>query len=289
MDSLNTLVPPDSLIVENGIGIGMVGNIRKDFCAIGEGIIGNMVRQGFIRPDYTLLDVGCGLGRLARPLVKILNDRGSYTGLDVTRSSIEWCRQAYSAYQRFTFHHIDVFNMHYNPRGVVRAHEYHFKLANNTFDFAWSTSLFTHMLILDVDHYLVEMARVLKPGGRCWNTFLLLDDISGPLVRPLEGRRSLVSLPHPIEGGLTHDLADPEEQIAFYLDRVRAAYTAAGLEIEDIRFGPWSGRADNIRAGRQDVIIGRKPEGGPLFGSSVPSSSSNKTMSGPPNAAASPT
>ena len=41
-------------------------------------------------------------------------------------------------------------------------------------DVAFLTSVFTHMLPEDVEHYLDELARVLKPGGRTLITWFLL-------------------------------------------------------------------------------------------------------------------
>ncbi len=48
--------------------------------------------------------------------------------------------------------------------------------------FVLLTSVFTHMLPQDMDNYLSEVARVLKPDGRCLITYFLLNPESLALI-----------------------------------------------------------------------------------------------------------
>src|SRR6185503_5290247 len=57
----------------------------------------------------------------------------------------------------------------------LKASQYTFPYENNSFDFVFLTSVFTHMVRADVERYVQEVARVLKPGGRCLTTFYLLN------------------------------------------------------------------------------------------------------------------
>ena len=223
---------------------------------IGEGITGNMIRQGFLRSNHKVLDVGCGLGRLARPLTKFLTD-GEYHGFDITLSSVEWCQETYRQFPNFHFRHVDLFNTYYNTATAADAANYRFPYEDATFDFVMSTSLFTHMMLPEVDNYLGEMGRVLKPGGHCWNTFLVMDTHAAELVQRLDGSTRWY-LPHEIDGGRVRDPADPSAQIAFHEDRIREIHKRRGLDIIDVRYGPWTGRKENVRAGGQDVIIARR-------------------------------
>lgn len=70
----------------------------------------------------------------------------------------------------------------YNANGLVPAAEYLFPYADDTFDLAVLTSVFTHMRAAEVRHYLDEVARVLRSGGRCLITFFLLSDESRPAI-----------------------------------------------------------------------------------------------------------
>lgn len=250
-------MPPVELIAANGIG--MIE--RKDhakallqFHNIGHGLIREMQHFGYIKPTDHVLDIGCGLGRLARPLTGHFTT-GSYTGMDVVKSSIEWCRDAYKDLSNFRFLHADVYNTHYNNKSTVKASDYAYPFEAEIFDFQWSTSLFTHTVIETVDNYLGQIARVLKTGGHAWNTWALLDDISEPLARDHPAN---MRMRNPVDGGLVSNPSNPEHLIGLYTDRVKSLHEKNGLEIVEIRNGPWSGRSDDIRASFQDVIIARK-------------------------------
>lgn len=252
------LIPPDDLILQNRIGVNDRENIGTEFREIGAGLIGEMIGGGYILPNHRVLDVGCGLGRLASALTQHLSPIGVYFGIDVTRSSIDWCTDHYRGYPNFHFIHADVYNTEYNPKAVTPAANYSFPLEANSFDFIFSTSLFTHLVLRDADNYLSEMGRVLKSGGRMWNTFLLLDEISEPLARKAHADRPHMHLPCKIKGGRTATRRNPEKLISFRRPVIEDIHTRHGLEIDDIRIGPWSGRSDNVRASYQDVVIARK-------------------------------
>lgn len=257
MAQKSSLIPPNELIVENGVGIGDYAKIAEDFVKIGDGIVGRMIREGFIEESSNVLDVGCGLGRLARPLTKFLTS-GKYVGIDITQTSIIWCKDNYAEFNNFDFEFANIFSTYYNPTSTVKATEYEFPFPDEAFDFVWSTSLFTHMLINEVDNYLSQMSRVMKLGAHCWNTYLLLNDVSLECMNAGEAA-SRVKLEYPVEGGLVRDLANPEAQIGLFEDRILAIHEKYGLEIvEPIRYGPWSGRKDGILAGFQDIIIAKK-------------------------------
>jgi ubiquinone/menaquinone biosynthesis C-methylase UbiE len=253
-----TLIPPDDLIVQNAIGVNDKQNIAAEFDAIGHGLIKEMVNNGFIKPETRVLDVGCGLGRTARALTKILNSSGAYIGLDTTKSSIEWCLENYSSFKNFTFIWSDVYSTFYNPSSQQSGSEYKFPVADNSIDFCYSTSLFTHLTLPVADNYLSEIHRVLRPGGKTWNTFLLLDEVSEPLAKRQNPARPNMYLPFPIEGGLVAIPHNPEALIGFYTHVIEGLHSKYGLRVLDLRNGPWSGRTDNIRAGHQDVVIAEK-------------------------------
>lgn len=251
------LIPPDDLILKNRIGVNDPDNIGTEFKEIGAGLISEMILGGYILPNYRVLDVGCGLGRLACALTQYLSPAGVYFGIDVTKSSIDWCTDHYRGYPNFHFIHADVFNTEYNSTATTRAADYAFPLETNSIDFIFSTSLYTHLVLKDAENYLREMSRVLKRGGRMWNTFLLLDEISEPLAFRAHDRPD-IHMPWKIKGGRTAIPRNPEALIGFRTPVIERIHNRHGLQIEDIRNGPWSGRSDNLRASFQDVVIARK-------------------------------
>ena len=126
----------------------------------------NAVLSRLLKPESTVLDIGCGCGKMARNLVYHPYVK-KYIGFDAYRKSIDFC-QDYIAPRtegRFEFHYIDVQTQAYNPNGTVRGTEVVFPAGDGSVDFAFAASLFTHLSEADCKRYLQEMRRVLAPGG----------------------------------------------------------------------------------------------------------------------------
>lgn len=237
------LVPPRKLI--QGIG----GSLH-----IGERFVGHFRQIAGLRPDEAVLDVGCGIGRMALPLAEYLTT-GRYEGFDIVRANAAWCRKAITPRcPHFRFRHADIFNREYNPRGRVRGEEYRFPYPDESFDFAYLTSVFTHLLPNEVAHYLTELGRVLRPGGRCFATAFLLNEESNRL---LDAGRSRVTLEPPEGVYRVHSRVVPEACVALDEDWFESAAHAAGLRIErPAHYGLWCGR--ETWTDDQDIVILRK-------------------------------
>jgi ubiquinone/menaquinone biosynthesis C-methylase UbiE len=250
------LIPPGLLIAENKIGSHSdPAAAEREFREYGRLQMEHWVTHGYVTPASHVLDVGCGLGRVAQSLPGFLTS-GTYTGIDVTKSSTDWCSKSYRAFPNFRFIHANLSNSHYNTHGsdAKSAARYSFPVDAGTMDFIWSTSLFTHMRIEEVDNYLGEMTRVAKQGTLIWNTYFILDDVSEPLARAgIPGG----ALRFPIDGGLYMTEGNPDHVIAFYLDRLRELHEKHGLEVVHVGFGGWCGRPGTEGPG-QDVIVARK-------------------------------
>ena len=157
----------------------------------------------------TVLDIGCGIGRMAAGLACYLDPlTGRYHGFDPVPKGIAWCNQAFAAYPHFRFEQADVFNEHYWPQGRVLATDYHFPLPDWSVDFAIATSVFTHLYYEEVEAYLKEAARVLKPEGVLFSTFLLFDGerpprrgARGPLTPRVRGADARASITAARSGG----------------------------------------------------------------------------------------
>lgn len=235
------LVPPR--------GLSFVGD--GDFLQSGEQFLGYFTELGGLRRDDRVLDIGCGVGRMAVPLVRYL-DGGSYAGFDVGREMIAWCRRKISARRPdFEFSWAPVYNSKYNPFGTIAASEYRFPYEDSSFDFAFATSLFTHLRRDDAAHYLSELARVLRPGGTCLLTFFLL---TPDAERRLAEGSAWLDFRHPVEDGLTVNRRRPEEAVALREDALRAMTAAAGLTVRDpVHAGVWPGREDGLTL--QDIVV----------------------------------
>ena len=233
--------PPGHLI--SGVGPG-------DYHEIGRHTVGLVERMAGVRARDRVLDVGCGLGRIAWPLSERLGRRGSYVGLDVVRAYTDWCRDHLGLDpRRFTFHHADIRTSLYNPDGEIEPEEFAFPWSDESFDLAIATSLFTHLMPEAAAHYLTEIARVLAPGGRVFMSFFLLD------TRGREAAATGATYPTfgaPMEHGLLHDPAVPESAVAYDPQWLGGRLTAAGLQVVGVHAGKWK---DPSGLDYQDVVV----------------------------------
>lgn len=239
------LTPPRSLIF---VGDG-------DFRKTGQEFRRYMIELGGLRPEHRMLDVGSGIGRMAVPLTGYLAPPGEYRGIDIVEAGVKWCADHVTPrFPHFQFRQIDVYNQIYNPKGRLAARDYRFPFEDGRFDFVLLTSVFTHMMPADLQHYLSEIARVLRPGGRCLITWFLLNAESRGLLR---AGRSTLDFAHEVEGCLTTDKRNPEAAIAYEEAAVRAMYAARGLAVEEPpRYGSWCGRDRYLSY--QDIVLANR-------------------------------
>ena len=150
-----------------------------DFALIGDILKRHLIALADLQPAHDVLDVGCGVGRVAIALTTLLTSESRYLGFDISKEAVAWCqREISSRYPHFAFVWCDVYNSVYNPGGRQPAAQYVFPCDPGSVDVVVLTSVFTHLLVEDFRHYLAESARVLKPGGRCFATFFLLNEES---------------------------------------------------------------------------------------------------------------
>ena len=108
--------------------------------------INTLVEVGGLTAEHRVLDVGRGPGRMAVALGERFGYANDYLGFDVRRKDIDLCRAEVSAaHPNFSFEHINVYNGQYNQKGQVQPGEVRFPADDRAFDFAFATSVFTHM------------------------------------------------------------------------------------------------------------------------------------------------
>lgn len=217
-----------------------------DFVSVGDEFLSHLVALCGLRAEDRVLDIGCGIGRLARPLAGYLSIDGAYAGFDVNAAGIRWCTQRYGHFPQFAFTHADVRNARYNPGGTDDPATYRFPFDDGAFDVAVAASVLTHLTADVALHYLGQTRRVLAPGGRLLFTAFVLDrDAPDPAL----------AFGPPSDGMAVVDPALPEAAVAYEEDWLLEALRAAGLDLVAIHPGSWTGRADGPSF--QDLVLAR--------------------------------
>ena len=245
--TLAPLVPPVQDMFDGGQNLQEYKQNGEEFLKIYKDLCG-------LQADEQMLDVGCGIGRKTLPLIQYFNERAEYQGMDVTKAGIEWCRKKITPrYPNFRFQHIDVYNKQYNPSGTQLASAFRFPFAAESFSFVMLGSVFTHMLPADVGHYLSEVWRVLKVGGRCLITYFLLNNES--LTSVMAGRSAL-DFKYPFDKYRVISVDVPEDAIAFEEEWIRSLYHKVGLVVTRLEYGSWCAREHYLSY--QDLILSTK-------------------------------
>lgn len=228
---------------------------EADFRRDGAEFLRHFVELGGLLAHHRVLEIGSAIGRKAVPLTHQLDASGSYEGFDIVALGIDWCRQNITPrHPNFRFQHADVFNSLYNEAGRVRASEYRFPFDDASFDFAFATSVFTHMLPDELSNYVGELARVMAPGSQCLVSMLLLNEEAELCI---DAGRGALTLRHRNGVCRTENAAIPEAAVGYPETVVRELLASKGLAlVEPIHFGSWCGRERGLSF--QDLVIARR-------------------------------
>lgn len=238
-------LPGDSLIDLVG------GGGREAFFRVGFEFLGHFIHKAGLTPDSRVLDVGCGVGRIAYALAHYLGSDAAYEGFDLCQESIAWANREIGGFRStFRFERIDLQHDLYNPEGAIHPSDFRFPYENDAFDFVFLTSVFTHMSATEVRSYLAEIRRVLQPGGSCFLTAFLLDADSEELAKQGKGHQFF---PHQWGEGFTTDPERPESAVAFSDEKMMEWLKQSGLELKKRFPGYWSGRPCGFSY--QDLLI----------------------------------
>ena len=227
---------------------GMTYTGAGDFAAIGGKLVTKIIAECNLTADGHVLDVGSGLGRLARPLAGYLNNDGAYYGFDVVSTGVEWCNKNYKQFSNFHFTYVPISNDLYNLHASVKDWEFRFPYHDHFFDVAISISVFTHMQGKGVENYLHEISRVLKPGKCCFCTFFIMtgDRVNNSFFK------------YKFNDYFLHDNRVKDANVAYGLESIELMAARSGLRIEKFIPGWWD---NGDKAGKfdfQDVLILKK-------------------------------
>ncbi len=251
------LVPPLNLMREEGI------DVLDEWFRWAEEWSMILKVYGKIMMNSAVLEIGCGLGRIAFPLRYILL-KGSYEGFDICRNKIDFLQQNFhKTYPNFNFRWANVKNTYYNPDGEIEVVDYRFPYENDLFDIVYAASVFTHMAPSNTANYFKESARVLKPNGRCVFSFFLLDYYRAGEPRPLGFSRPDFNFDYYYKNyGNAFAMTDPdnpERMTAYRLHLIESFAEQADLEaIGSPLPGMWSGSTQNWIGAQEVIVFGKR-------------------------------
>jgi SAM-dependent methyltransferase len=110
----------------------------------------------------------------------------AYLGLDLHRGMVRWCQERLTPCNpAFRFHHHDEHNIGFNPTGRKEG-PIPFPVADRSMSLVVAWSVFTHLVQDQIEFYLNEAARCLRPGGTLLSTWFLFEKIGYPMMQEFQ-------------------------------------------------------------------------------------------------------
>jgi SAM-dependent methyltransferase len=241
----NSLVPPKGLIFTGSGNYTLIGNQFFSY----------FQKYCDFTKDSAVLDIGCGIGRMAIPFTNYLSSKGRYEGFDIVKIGIDWCnKNIHGRFPNFTFKLIPLKNDLYLLNTNEKAAELQFPYENDSFDLVFLTSVFTHMLPLDVENYIKEIQRVLIKDKKCFATFFIIDE-ENENAQNTSGSKNF---PHNFGNYYLMDKNVKEANVAFKKSYIIELLKKNNLELIHFIIGNWSGIQNTELNEHQDIVIFKK-------------------------------
>jgi SAM-dependent methyltransferase len=183
----------------------------------------------FTTLSSNVVDIGCGCGRAAYALKRLDTFKGHYIGIDVDTEMIDWCRNNFPT-DKFEFIHVNMASRVYNPGGS--AEKAKLPISDDSQDFVFSQSLFTHLLEDDVTYYVREAHRMLRRGTAMFMGVFCIDDMR---AAGLLGNRW--TFPNRLGEAYVESLKYPEAAVGYTRERLEGIAKAAGFSSFEVRPG----------------------------------------------------
>lgn len=207
----------------------------------------------------SVVDFGCGCGRLARQMIQQRDRPRRYLGFDLHPGMVRWCqRELATRAVGFEFKHHDIFNIAFNP-GPEKPSVLPMPAEDGSASLMIALSVFTHTTQAQTEHYLSEVARVLRPDGVLVASWFLFEKRFFPMM-------------HDFQNTLYINIEDPTNATIFDREWLRLSLRKLGLIVvrvvqPSLRGFQWLLYIRRISAGEAEVEI---PEDHAPFGRNPP-------------------
>lgn len=111
----------------------------------------SLISMLVIRGNVNFLDIGCGTGWAIGQTARLIDNKGSFYGIDLSQAMIEKAEENFKEYSNFHF---------------IRANAESIPFDDNFFDIIICTNSFHHYL--HPDRAMKEIFRLLKPDGKTY-------------------------------------------------------------------------------------------------------------------------
>jgi ubiquinone/menaquinone biosynthesis C-methylase UbiE len=231
---------------------GMIFTGSGDFLNQGKRYVDIFAKHAYLKPSDSVLDIGSGIGRMAIPLAYYMNNDARYEGFDLMKVGVDWCKNNITTlHPNFNFKHVALKNDLYTNEGEA-AENFVFPYKDEQFDFCFLTSVFTHMTDKQVENYLKEIKRVLKPNGRCLATFFLLNETAK------HDSNSEFLFPYDFGHYRLMDEKVVSANVAFDENYLKTFVKGIDLKIKAIHHGFWSHGNKKSVLDFQDIVLFEK-------------------------------
>ena len=152
----------------------------KAFIKTAVGDVQRLEKYCGLNTSSSLLDWGCGAGRLAVGVREHFGQIRDYHGVDIQAELIDWANENLTS-PGFRFTHVNVSNERYNPDGSP---ERTLAADPGTVDVFYAYSVFSHMNDEDTQAYLKLIEESLSANGRAFVTCFVEEDVPGWVENP---------------------------------------------------------------------------------------------------------
>lgn len=227
---------------------------------IAQEVVSAIEKYAKLNAGDSILDVGCGCGRIAAALTQYLDQKSSYIGIDIVPGLIDFAKNFITPrYPTFQFVLLNQSNSTYDSwrqkepeTGIAKLTE---AVPAQSIDLAISVSLFTHLDFTPALAMLTSIRQLLKNDGRVFLTAFVLDAAS---QNNIENSRAAFSFKNRTSSGKlqAEKSDDPTFAVAYDGPLLEELINSAGLQLERHVRGYWS--AEGTGETYQDVLVLRK-------------------------------